>query len=106
MICQLTVASKSWQWYWTPGKVLLSRITAASAWFHLSLPQSSIVALTIFLVVTLGSVVGASLPLIFKRLGMDPALMSNPLIAALSDAVGVVIYYSVAILIIERLAQH
>lgn len=80
--------------------------TAASTWFHLSLPQSSIVALTVFLVVTLGSVVGASLPLIFKRLGMDPALMSNPLIAALSDALGVVIYYSVAILVIERLSKH
>jgi len=79
--------------------------TAASTWFSLALSQSTVVAVTVFLVVTLGSVVGAALPLIFRRLGMDPALMSNPLIAALSDAVGVVIYYSVAIFVLEWLAH-
>jgi len=36
------------------------------------------------------------LPLGFKRMGLDPALMSNPLIAAVVDVVGVIIYYNVA----------
>ncbi|MAT15530.1 MAG: magnesium transporter, partial [Planctomyces sp.] len=47
--------------------------------------KSSVVGLTVFLVVVMGSVTGAVLPLVFKRLGMDPALMSNPLISALVD---------------------
>ncbi len=59
--------------------------------------QSGVVALTIAMVVTMGSVVGSMLPILFDRLGMDPAIMSNPLIASLSDFMGVVIYFSAAI---------
>ena len=59
-----------------------------------------VVGATLLLVVTIGTVNGAMLPLFFRALGMDPALMSNPLIAALSDALGVVIYFSVAMMIL------
>ena len=58
--------------------------------------QAGVVALTIALVVTMGSVVGSILPILFDRLGMDPAIMSNPLIASLSDFLGVVIYFTAA----------
>jgi magnesium transporter len=57
---------------------------------------SLVVAITVLLVVTIGTLSGAMLPLALKRLGMDPAFMSNPLIAALSDMLGVVIYYNAA----------
>lgn len=62
--------------------------------------QAGVVALTIALVVTMGTVTGSLLPMFFESLGMDPAIMSNPLIASLSDIVGVVIYFSVAILLL------
>ncbi len=58
--------------------------------------QANVVGLTVFLVVGFGAVVGAMLPLLLDRCGADPALMSNPLISALSDGVGVVIYYQIA----------
>ena len=58
--------------------------------------EALVVSSTIFCVVTLGTLSGAMLPLGLKRLGVDPALMSNPLIAALSDMLGVVIYYNIA----------
>lgn len=58
--------------------------------------HAGVIGLTVFLVVAMGTVTGAMLPLGFKRLGLDPALMSNPLIAAFVDVVGVVIYYGVA----------
>ncbi len=61
--------------------------------------QAGVVAVTIALVVTMGTVTGSLLPMFFESLGMDPAIMSNPLIASLSDIVGVVIYFSVAILL-------
>lgn len=63
--------------------------------------QASAVAVTIVMVVTMGSVVGSLLPIIFDRMGMDPAIMSNPLIASLSDLMGVVIYFSVAIYLLH-----
>ena len=47
--------------------------------------------------VTCGAVSGSLLPLIFKRLGLDPALMSNPFVAGLSDILAIVIYMTVAL---------
>ena len=61
-----------------------------------SMAKAAVVGITVFLVVAMGTVTGAMLPLGFKRMGLDPALMSNPLIAAVVDVVGVIIYYNVA----------
>ena len=61
-----------------------------------------VVPLTIVLVVTCGSVFGSLLPLIFKRLGLDPALMSNPFVAGISDIVAIVIYMTVSVLLLSR----
>ena len=63
--------------------------------------KAMVVGLTVFMLVWMGAVAGALLPLLFKRLGMDPAMMSNPLIAAIVDITGGVIYFSVARMIIQ-----
>jgi magnesium transporter len=42
-----------------------------------------------------GATIGAMLPLVIKRIGFDPALMSAPFIATLSDVLGIVIFFSV-----------
>ncbi len=63
--------------------------------------KAMVVAMTVFMLVWMGSMAGTLLPLAFKKLGMDPAMMSNPLIAALVDITGGVIYYSVARMILE-----
>jgi magnesium transporter len=55
-----------------------------------------VVPLTLVLVVTGGAISGSLLPLFFKRLGLDPALMSNPFVAAISDILAIVIYMTVA----------
>lgn len=71
------------------------------AMLYVSPDKALIVGATVVLVVLMGAVTGATLPMIFKRLGMDPALMSNPLIAALSDILGLLIYYNVAVLVLK-----
>src|SRR5262249_54715363 len=43
-----------------------------------------------------GTVVGSALPLIFKRLGVDPGVASSPFVATFVDVTGIVIYFSVA----------
>ena len=68
----------------------------ASAWCMVSAHDALVVGLTVFFVVVLGAVNGSMLPVIFKRLGMDPAIMSTPMIAALSDLIGVIIYFTMA----------
>ena len=60
-----------------------------------------VVPLTLLLVVVCGTLVGSALPLIFQRLGQDPALMSNPFVAGIVDIVGIIIYVNVAIMILS-----
>ena len=55
-----------------------------------------VVALTLVAVVIVGAVVGAMLPLLFKRLGFDPAIASSPFVASLVDVTGLVAYFSIA----------
>lgn len=55
-----------------------------------------VVAITMVLMVIVGSLIGMSLPFVFTRLGWDPATASAPLITSLSDVSGVLIYFSVA----------
>jgi len=63
--------------------------------------RASVVGLTVFCVVTIGTFAGALLPLALKKLGADPALMSNPMIASLSDMTGVVVFYNLARLMLS-----
>lgn len=59
-----------------------------------------VVALTMVLVVLIGSVVGMSLPFMLSKLRLDPASASAPLITSVCDAVGVVVYFSIASVIL------
>ena len=52
-------------------------------------------------VVTFGSLAGSMLPFLLKRLGFDPASSSAPFVATLVDVTGLVIYFSVATLILS-----
>jgi magnesium transporter len=61
-----------------------------------------IIPMTLILVVTCGSIAGSLLPLLFKRLGLDPALMSNPFVAGISDILAIVIYMNVAVVVLTR----
>ncbi|MBI2822817.1 MAG: magnesium transporter [Acidobacteria bacterium] len=54
------------------------------------------VASTLLAVVTMGTLVGAMLPIFFKRVGFDPAVSSTPFIATLVDVSGIIIYFNIA----------
>jgi magnesium transporter len=60
-----------------------------------------VIPLTIVLVVLFGCLAGSMLPLMFSRLGLDPALMANPFIAGIMDIMGIVIYMNVAVLVLR-----
>jgi magnesium transporter len=51
-------------------------------------------------IVMFGTLTGSMLPLLLKRLGLDPAVSSAPFVATLVDVTGIVIYFSVASLIL------
>ncbi|MGA9526313.1 MAG: magnesium transporter [Myxococcaceae bacterium] len=57
--------------------------------------------LSVLGVVLFGSVTGAMLPMLLRRLGLDPAAASAPFVATLVDVTGLVIYFSVALLVLR-----
>jgi magnesium transporter len=59
------------------------------------------VAFTLVGVVTFGTLMGSMLPFVMRRLGFDPAAASAPFVATLVDVTGVVIYFSVAAVILR-----
>lgn len=68
-------------------------------------PHYLLVALTVGLalvgVVLFGSLAGSMLPFLLRRLGFDPASASAPFVATLVDVTGLVIYFSVAALLLR-----
>ena len=48
----------------------------------------------------LSSIVGTIVPILFKRLGVDPAVASGPLITTINDLVAVVVYYGLAMIVL------
>lgn len=55
-----------------------------------------VVALTMAIIVVVGSLVGMSLPFLLTRLRLDPATASAPLVTSIADISGVLIYFSIA----------
>ena len=78
-------------------------------WQHLGLYNYGVhhllVALTVGCaligIVAFGSLAGSMLPFLLKRLGFDPASASAPFVATLVDVTGLIIYFSVAVLILR-----
>jgi magnesium transporter len=65
------------------------------------------VALTLVGIVMCGSTVGAMLPIILKRFGLDPATSSTPFIASLVDVLGIIIFVHAAKVVMSAvLAAH
>jgi magnesium transporter len=60
-----------------------------------------VVPITLLAVTVAGTLTGSILPLLFERLGWDPAMMSNPFVAGIVDIIGILIYVNVALLILS-----
>jgi magnesium transporter len=61
---------------------------------------ATVVGVTLLAACTVASVIGSALPLAAKRFGLDPAVMSVPLITALIDASGLIVYFVVATVVL------
>src|SRR5205814_2228938 len=53
-------------------------------------------------VVMFGSLVGSMLPFILRRFGFDPATSSAPFVATLFDVTGLIIYFTVALIVLHK----
>jgi magnesium transporter len=67
------------------------RSEAVSPW-----SLAAVIAQAVFAICLWGTLVGSMLPLIFRRLGVDPGIASSPFVATFVDVTGIVIYFSIA----------
>jgi len=87
------------------GTIGFLRISIWSAFSNLYGPHWLLVAMTVSLalvgVVLWGTLIGCALPFILRKLGFDPATSSAPFVATLVDVTGLIIYFSVGIVILR-----
>lgn len=63
------------------------------------------IGVTLLVIVAAGCTVGAMLPLLLRRLGLDPATSSTPFIATLIDVLGILVYFNVAKLMLAEVLK-
>jgi magnesium transporter len=89
----------------TLGSIGFLRIAVWSAFSDIYGAHWFLVALTVGLalvgIVLWGTLTGSMLPLILRKLGFDPAASSAPFVATLVDVTGLIIYFSVAAVILK-----
>ncbi len=59
------------------------------------------VGLAMVAAVVVAAGLGASIPLVFRRIGVDPAVASGPLITALNDVLSLLIYFGISFYVIR-----
>ncbi len=60
-----------------------------------------VVSLTLVGTIIMAKLVGASLPLLSSKIGLDPAVMANPLITTVCDSLSLLIYFGVASMVLQ-----
>jgi len=72
--------------------------------FHQPLSLAIGVTLALVAVMLLANIIGAMLPLLFRRVGVDPAVTSGPFIASVMDVSAIVIYFSIVAGVMEMMS--
>jgi magnesium transporter len=87
------------------GGIGFLRIALWSQFSHLYGPHWGLVGLTVALslvgIVLWGTLSGSMLPFLLQRLGFDPAASSAPFVATLVDVTGLIIYFTVAVVVLR-----
>ena len=71
--------------------ILFSKVSVAVA---------LVVCVTLLMAVIVAKIVGSTLPMLAKKIGMDPAVMASPFITTIVDAISLLIYFRVAALVL------
>ena len=80
---------------------ILCGVTLAAVTFVKMLMVAAVVSRAIVFIVMFAKVFGSVLPIAAEKLGGDPAVMANPLISTITDAVSLLIYFEIAKLMIS-----
>ena len=76
--------------------LMLGVVAIPIVWAFFGIEFALVIGSTLFVICTWASFSGGLLPLVAKRIGIDPAVVSAPLITTLVDATGLIIYFLIA----------
>lgn len=62
--------------------------------------EMATICLTLIFVIVVAKILGAALPIIAKKCGLDPAVMASPLVTTILDAVSLLIYFGIAAVLV------
>ena len=62
--------------------------------------EMATICLTLICVIIVAKMLGAALPIIAKKMGLDPAVMASPLVTTILDAVSLLIYFGIAAVLV------
>jgi magnesium transporter len=71
--------------------------------WHVPIDLALVVSVTMFAICVWSTTVGSLIPIAAERFGVDPAVLSAPLITTLVDATGLVIYFTIAKIILQQI---
>lgn len=94
---------------WKESRVsLLCGLTLAVANFakllildRLTVMVAFVVCITLMFTVFIAKIIGCSLPMFAKKLGFDPAVMASPFITTIVDALSLLIYFRIAMMLLH-----
>ena len=93
VICGVTLAACNFV-----KLLLVARLLLGNTGVNLSV--DTVVCLTLIAAVLIAKIVGCLLPLLAKRLGFDPAVMASPFITTIVDALALLAYFGIALLVL------
>lgn len=70
---------------------------------EVSFAISGCVGASLLIAMTIAAAVGALIPMLFKKINIDPAVASGPLISTVSDLISVITYYSMSWVLLIRI---
>ncbi len=89
IMCALTLGVVTFLKVWLIDGLLLANDAV-------TLTVSLVVALSLALTIIVAKIIGAILPILAEKIGLDPAVMASPLITTLVDAISLIVYFLVA----------
>ena len=92
-----------WQTVWKEflagamiGGVAGTVLGVVAGLFYGNLVLALIIGISLFLTLSISTVVGAIIPIVIHKMNIDPAIASGPFITTINDALGLLIYFSIA----------
>jgi len=67
---------------------------------HFAFLVSGCIGLSMVIAMTISGLLGSLIPMVFKKLGIDPAVASGPLITTINDFIAVVTYYTLCLVLL------